>query len=286
MLFLSEILVVGGFRKNSSNSMEFYCPDYFDHCRRVEQTVITGRSGHVSALMSDGRVLTAGGVDENWGQSSSTELFDPRTGRVQAGTDMHKRRYRAAAAAIDDAIYVCGGHSGKIHLSSCERFVANKWTEISSMKVKRYAFAMVAVDGKLFAIGGFNRRGRWLSVVERFDPKNGQWQFVSPMRKQRFFHSAAVLNGQIYVCGGSYDRILRDCERYDPGRDQWEVVAAMNKPRKAFSLVALNGRLYAVGAFGNDAERSVESYDLNRDEWTLLEEKLIQPRRWATAVVL
>ncbi len=284
MLFFSEILVIGGYKGRAS--MEYYSASDPEQNSLVEQRMSTGRSGHVSVVMSDGRILTAGGNDENREELSSTELFDARTGRVQTATDMTERRYLAAAAVIDDAVYVCGGwNRGSKWLSSCERFVSNEWIAISSMKEERGALAMVAIDGKLFAIGGGN--GSRLSSVERFDPKSGQWQFVSRMRKGRFWHGAAVLNGQIYVCGGfgSGGR-LRDCECYEPERNRWETVAAMNRRRRSFNLVAMNGRLYAVGGRGSGAETSVESYDPNRNEWTLLNEPLIEPRKHASAVVL
>ncbi len=71
--------------------MEYYCPGNAECNRRANLTMITGPWGHVSALMNDGRVLTAGGQSENFDYLSSSELFDPKTGRVQAGPDMTER---------------------------------------------------------------------------------------------------------------------------------------------------------------------------------------------------
>ncbi len=114
---------------------------------------------------------------------------------------MTEQRSDAAAAVIDGVIYVCGGYSLE-ELSSCERFVSNRWTAISSMNEKRDWLVMVAVGGKLFAIGGENESSALNdsnSSVERFDPKSSQWQFISPMRKT-LSCGMAVLNGQICVC--------------------------------------------------------------------------------------
>ncbi len=61
----------------------------------------------------------------------------------------------------------------------------------------------------------------------------------------------------------------------------------MNEKRHGFNLVAMSGQLYALGGDdGDDEGTSVERYDPSRNEWNLLEEKLIQPRRYASAVVL
>ncbi len=281
MLLFSEILIVGGYPATAS--MEYYSTCNAEN-HLANQTMIAGRFQHVSALMNDGRIMTAGGNDENWDRLSTTELFDWRTGRVEAGTNMTEGRSNAAAAVINDTVYVCGGFNSSGFSSTCERFASNNWTETSSMKEKRVSFAMVAVDGKLFAIGGSNRS--CLSSVERFDPENGTWQFVRTMQKKRSSHGAAVLNGLIYVCGGEDNYVLRECERYDPQTDGWKTVAPMKSKRSDFKLVAMSGRLYAVGGGTSCTETSVESYDPNIDEWTLLNEPLIEPRWAASAVVL
>ncbi len=290
VLFFSGILIVGGWL--GRNSMEYYSADNGDQNGVLQQRMSTGRHLHVSVPTADGRILTAGGAfDENQHNTlSSTELFDPRTGHVDTGTGMIERRADAAAAVIDDSIYVCGGYNfGSTALSSCEQFVSNRWTTITSMTQEREGFAMVAVDGKLFAIGGVNDEMSVLSSVERFDPKNGQWQFISQMAKGRFAHGAAVLNGWIYVCGGwggSDDGDHADCERYDRQSNRWGSIAPMIKRRDGFNLVTMDGRLYALGGYESDEQTSVESYDPSKNQWTLLKEKLIQPRREATAVVL
>ncbi len=256
--------------------MQYFSPDneQGNQTRIAQQKMITGRYGHVSALMADGRVLTAGGLVGNNDELTSAELFDPRSGQVERATDMTERRGGAAAALLTDSVYVCGGYNGSDSLSTCERFQSDRWTTGTSMRQKRSWFTMVPVDGKLFAIGGYN--GSLLSWVERFDPKKDQWQFVSPMSRGRDNHGAAVLNGYIYVCGGLFGP-RDDCERYDPQRDRWETAAPMNEGRYNFNLVAMNGQLYAL----KGRRSSVDRYYAKKNEWTLLEGTF-----YASAVVL
>ncbi len=211
--------------------MEYYSPNCPEghRTRTAEQTLITGRYGHVSALRANGRVLTAGGRDEKDVWLSSSELFDPQTGRVEPGTNMTNERFEAATAVLADSIYVCGGLGYGERPYSCGRFHSNSWTAISPMREVRSYFAMVAVNGNLFAIGGYNSTGASLSSVEQFDPMNNRWEFASPMRKGRDSVSAVVLNGYIYVCGALSESESPDCECYDPQTDQWETVAMMNQ---------------------------------------------------------
>ena len=40
-------------------------------------------------------------------------------------------------------------------------------------------------------------------TVERFDPRVGTWEHIAPMSNPKFAAGAAVLDGKIYVSGGS-----------------------------------------------------------------------------------
>ena len=50
------------------------------------------------------------------------------------------------------------------------------------------------------------------------------------MSTMRTCHSAAVLDGKLYVTGGRYLG-LSSVERYDPATNTWEVVASMSTVR-------------------------------------------------------
>ncbi len=280
--------------------MEYYWPDSPDRNHIAKQRLVTRRSGHVSVLMADGRVLTAGGRSSTEGDwdyfklsLSSTELFNLRTEHVQCGPNMTSTRYRAAAALLGNSVYICGGRNyssrASAHtLNSCERFAQDKWTAVASMAEKRRGLAMVAIDGKLFAIGGENEGSGTVSSVERFDAESNRWQSVGSMETARSGHGAAVLNGRIYVCGGSGYNSNQEqtCEHYDPSNNQWEMhPASMNRNRKYFSLVAINGRLYALGGDKDPSKYSVESSDPSTNSWTS-EEQLKVERNDASAVVL
>ena len=108
------------------------------------------------------------------------------------------------------------------------------------MAVERFAPAVAVLDGKLYAVGGFNDDDGWLSSVERYDPALDAWEAAAPMAEAREAHAVAALDGKLYVAGGmgpGFNR-LSSVERYDPAVGAWEAVAPMAAVRnKAFAVL-------------------------------------------------
>lgn len=60
------------------------------------------------------------------------------------------------------------------------------------MYYRRCYVSVVALDGKIYAMGGYNGRMR-MSSVERYDPDRNQWELIASMQQQRSDASAASL---------------------------------------------------------------------------------------------
>ncbi|CAH8477127.1 unnamed protein product [Dicrocoelium dendriticum] len=137
-----------------------------------------------------------------------------------------------------------------------------RWELAEHMPSQRSRIGVIALNGLLYAIGGFDGTSR-LNTTEVYDPRTKVWRTVAPMNYKRSALGAAALDGRIYVCGG-YDGVasLRTCEVYYPQQNKWLIVSSMNEPRSAGGLVALNnGCLYAVGGHNGLAiYSSVECY--------------------------
>ena len=107
------------------------------------------------------------------------------------------------------------------------------------MAEARSNHAMAALDGKLYAIGGYDDdENEALSSVERYDPATNAWEAVAPMAEARSRLAVAVLDGKLFaVCGYNGD-FLSSVERYDPAVGAWEAVAPMAAARmKAFAVL-------------------------------------------------
>lgn len=134
----------------------------------------------------------------------------------------------------------------------------------------------------LLAVGGVDpfdtHADEACRMVEQYNPKSDRWSRITNLPETRHHLGVAVLDGYIYIIGGSV-LIKDDIEnlanptdvnfRYDPVSNFWSRIASLRQPRMYLSVCVLHGILYAMG--GNDpygrSLDSVEYYDPDLDQW-------------------
>jgi kelch-like protein 19 len=77
---------------------------------------------------------------------------------------------------LGQKIYVVGGFNGTSQLSSVERFDTEKnvWDEVAPIKIARSALSLTVLDGKLYAMGGYD--GQFSNLVEVYNPDENKWE--------------------------------------------------------------------------------------------------------------
>ena len=99
-----------------------------------------------------------------------------------------------------------------------------------------------------------------------------EWRSLAESSYPRGLCAAGVIDGRLYVAGGSgavggFEYIIYDLlERYDPESDAWTTLEPMPVPRSAHAGAVAGGKLYVVGGYGPEA--SVYSYSPATDSWT------------------
>jgi len=96
--------------------------------------------------------------------------------------------------------------------------------QVAPMEFVRGSLAAVALNNKLYAMGGgqpnVNR-----DSTEVYDAHHNAWLTGPTMNHRRFTTAAALHNNSIFVSGG-YDgtQYLRSVERLDPREGKWQMV--------------------------------------------------------------
>ena len=75
----------------------------------------------------------------------------------------------------------------------------DEWRVTFPLNLARRAPSVVCCHGCLYAIGGSNGTGVYLSFVERLTNLKSKWESVKPMQIARAYHAAVGCNGWILV---------------------------------------------------------------------------------------
>jgi len=175
----------------------------------LDSTMTTGRVGCTATLLSDGRVLLAGGFD-SWrtdGQNTA-ECFDPSTASFTplAGTMSALRTGHTATVLMDGRILLAGGCSNSvINPIRAELFdpASGTFQPLSAPMISnRMAHTATLLPNGTVLLAGGNGYGQ--VSAEIFDPSSLSFQPTrGPMLQGRSQHTATRLpNGSVLIAGG------------------------------------------------------------------------------------
>lgn len=144
----------------------------------------------------------------------------------------------------------------------------DQWEELAPMPTARLNLATAIVDGKIYAIGGDQRGGRF-NKTEEYDIQTNTWVKKSPMPTERTLCVIGVVNGRIYVIGGNIppNTPTETVEEYDPRTDTWTKKSDMPTPRMWTASAVVGGMIYVMGGEAPALTDIVERYDPLTDSW-------------------
>lgn len=228
---------------------------------------------HSASLLTDGRVLVAGGVTaETFTADTDTRLYDPSTNTWSQADSMNSARMRHQGTTLANGRVLVTGGDGNSDPKACELYdpTTNQWNPAPSMATGRYQHTATRLqDGRVLVVGG--RDASATNTVELYDADANAWSPGEPMLAARYAHSATLLgDGRVLVAGGRDASVLDSAEIYDPVADAWSTVDAMNQTRRGHTGTLLaDGRVLVTGDEGSGATDSAEIYDPVSNEWSV-----------------
>lgn len=167
--------------------------------------MVVWRQHHTTTLLLDGRVLVAGGEDQDGRPLASVEIYDPAAARWMLSGSLKVARHDHTATVLTDGrVLVTGGSNCRSNcgpsdiLASAELYdpSTGRWSLTQPMAfVRRDHAAARLPDGRVLVIGGNGfvagmaaggRLGQTLSSVEAFDPVAERWTAMPPLHLGRY----------------------------------------------------------------------------------------------------
>ena len=170
----------------------------------------------------DSKIYAIGGwsTANEQSQLETVEVYDPATDTWAKAQSMNRARCSTAMSVVNGEIYAIGGigwppnrdqsglYLSDLYLSNVEVFnpKTNQWRERTEMSVPKAAHSTSVIDGKIYVMGGYfvkDRKLKTFSAIEVYDPATDRWTQESDMLIGKFGHATEVVDGQIYILGGS-----------------------------------------------------------------------------------
>ena len=203
-----------------------------------------------SAVLVGRRIFIVGGESAT-GPEPAVEIFDLDTRTVALGMPLPTPRRLSKAAWLDGSIYVVGGQDPGNRFAETATGVVeaydvakNEWRKVADLPTPREC-AVVAAQGRLWAIGGFDGDEAALAVVETYDPKTDRWTPAPDLPFRISAHSALASRGAIYTFGDY--RILDRVARLDLKKGTWTELDVPFVARRHNACAELGGEIYVVG---------------------------------------
>jgi len=261
--------------------------------------------GAMSSSVAAGRIYTIGGYGGSWSpQVCSYDPSQTAQGWVSV-TSLPVARISSATVTVDGKVYSIGGEAGYVLQSAVYVYDPNHpesgWASVSNLPKAFSRMGAAVVGRKIYLFGGAEAVGYPLNsgvmssvyVYDTLAPTKG-WLYVTNMPAPRHSTSVEVVDGRIYVIGGSDvgDTFKSTVWSYDPAKPGLGWTVESNLPANMVtSLVVANKKIYLIGGDvmggGGVGTAKVYVYDTTRpkDGWKRLND-MPMIRSQASAVML
>ena len=216
------------------------------------------RGGHAATLLSDGRVLVTGGVDDVQSAPGrvEAEIYDPNTGRfAPTGSMTMARTVHAAVLLSNGKVLVAGGILAG---NTAELYDPVTGTFSSTSAPTRYhptAAGVPLSDGRALVFG-YDAAGDAYDVTRSAFNTTGSSQAAGDTWSGPAMTPLA--DGRVFVAGGkergpppSNLALVVNARLFDPATNTFSVSGALTSPRDGATATRLqDGRVLVLGGEG------------------------------------
>jgi hypothetical protein len=242
-----KVLIVGG----GNSSSEIYDPS--SNSWSSAGGISGQRSFHTATLLSDGKILIAGGSDSNGKTTNTAVVYDPvarsysSTGSMLASRDFHAAMLLTAGLNAGKVL-IAGGRSssGKsyMYLAGAELYdpATGAFTAAGDLIAARYGHSAIAIAngpnaGKILLAGGANTTT--VASAELYDPATGGFASTGALAARQNFTLFPFLSGVVAAGGRNGSTRLATAEIY--ADFSFLSAGSMTAPRSGHTATPLPG---------------------------------------------
>ena len=266
-----KVLIAGGFREEGTSEIAIASAEIFDPVTDTftpTSDMNEPRTGHTATLLPSGKVLLAGGWNQQ-GRTATAELYDPQLGTFEyTGSLMTPRQGLTASLLNNGQVLIAGGDSARNNPQlTAELYdpAIETFAPAGNLNTGRFGHtATLLTDGKVLLVGGTSGNDNILASAEVYNPETDQFSPTSDANVIRYKHTAVRLeDGNVLILGGTdqsdWSGKYDSAEIYESRTGSFVQISDMNQERfkLADAAVLLSDGNVLVGG-GN---RQIEIFD-------------------------
>lgn len=204
-----------------------------------------------AALLPNGEVLVAGGIDTDGSAGNTSELYNPSTGKWTPTGNMPIAQSAPATTLLNGQVLVAAGDSGELYNPS-----TGKWTQTPRL----YYLDSTGISVTLLGNGDVLLVGNHLpSYVSQFyNPTPNTWSRTMGQPGVNHGPLVTLASGNALLAGGELTysgkpaTFVARAEIYNPSTNSWVGTGSLKQAASHTVTRLQNGQVLAVG--GADAE--------------------------------
>jgi len=228
----------------------------------------------VAAAAVGDRIYLLGGFAPDGATVATVEVYDTAADAWSRGPDLPVAVNHAMAATLGGAVHVAGGYGGdRAPSRQVVRLEGDRWRQLAPLPEGRAAGGLVALDGRLYLVGGVGPGGLAADTLV-YDPTADRWSAEPGLPTRREHLGAAAAGGRVVVVGGRVGGLtgnLDVAEAYDPAARRWARLPPMPTARGGLAATATaDGLVVAVGGEAAATFPEAEALDPRTGRWRSL----------------
>lgn len=252
-----RLYVIGGYPKVYDSRVDVY-----DAGTKVWTAAAPLPRGgnHLAVASGGGRIFVFGGCCTTDSEYATAYRYDGASNRWTSLRSLPAPCAAGAAAYLNGKVHIVGGSckTGRTYHDVRRHLVydpgSNTYANAAPIPWAREHFALLSIDGKLYAVGGRQEtKTNETASMYAYNPKSDAWTILAPMPQKRSGFAATSIDGKIVVVGGDNGSEKHQLPAhaevfiYDLASNTWSSAARLPYGVHGTDAAVLNGRVYLPG---------------------------------------
>jgi N-acetylneuraminic acid mutarotase len=210
------------------------------------------------ATMINGKLYVSGGRNSNGNLTRTLFVYDPGSNSWTRKADMPRGGgCGGAQGVISGKLYVYTGCYSSTGVFFRYSPTTDTWATLPAPPTDHKTGAGGVINGKFYLAGGFTALGCTIGGVpaqcddlddalDVYDPATDSWTTKASMLTKRSGMAAAVMDGKLFVVGGSEEFTVAKLEVYDPGTNAWTMKAPLPTAESDGAATMAGSRIFFI----------------------------------------